>query len=140
MCHLITVVFVALECALVSLVFWCLLTNSWEDGEISPSARRRLFVEWLDSSIKEFYNEGGQEQVTKAFQRCGMLNAIDGSEDDLIKVPGVPDYDINDSDYSDDDSDNDSDDGSDNDSDDDSDDDIDDSESASGTEEESSWC
>lgn len=67
-----------------------------------------------------------------------MLNAIDGSEDDLIKVPGVPDYDINDSDYSDDDSDNDSDDGSDNDSDDDSDDDIDDSESASGTEEESS--
>ena len=36
----------------------------------------------------------GQEQVTKAFKRCGMYNAHDGSEDSEIHVQGIENYDI----------------------------------------------
>jgi len=32
--------------------------------------------------------------ITNAFVRCGMLNAVDGTEDHLIKVQSVPEYTI----------------------------------------------
>ena len=53
---------------------------------------------WLSESVKEFYEQGGQEKVTATFQRCGMLNTIDGSEDHLIRVPGIENYEIGESD------------------------------------------
>ncbi len=37
-------------------------------------------VGWLDSAWKDFYAKDGTARVKKAFQRCGMLNALDGSE------------------------------------------------------------
>ena len=43
--------------------------------------------------------------VKRAFQHRGMLNAADGSEDHLIKVEGVADYDMGVSDVEDDESD-----------------------------------
>lgn len=36
-------------------------------------------------------------QISKAFTDCGMLNAIDGSEDHLIRVPGIENYEIGES-------------------------------------------
>ena len=44
-------------------------------------------MKWLSESWKEVQAET-QPQITKAFQRYGMLNAVDGSEDHLIKVEG----------------------------------------------------
>ena len=70
----------------------------WLEGTITASERRVLDACWLSESVKDFYAEGGQEKVTAAFQRCGMLNAIDGSEDHLIRVPGIENYDIGESD------------------------------------------
>ncbi len=49
-------------------------------------------VGWLDSAWKDFYAKDGTARVKKAFQRCGMLNALDGSEDHLITVEGCPTY------------------------------------------------
>ena len=34
------------------------------------------------------YIDSRQEMITRAFQACGMLNAVDGSEDHLISVEG----------------------------------------------------
>ena len=62
--------------------------DKWtEQGALSAADRRELFVKWLSESWKEVQAEK-QPQITKAFQRCGMLNAVDGSEDSLIKVQG----------------------------------------------------
>ena len=51
-----------------------------------------MFARWLSESWKEFFAEGGQNLVKKAFQRCGMLNAVDGSENNLVKVQGIENY------------------------------------------------
>jgi hypothetical protein len=60
----------------------------WDkDGLLSASDRRMLFVQWLSESWEKMKNQR-QGEVTNAFQRCGMLNSIDGSEDHLIKVQG----------------------------------------------------
>ena len=49
-------------------------------------------VMWLDKAWKGFYANGGARRAKAAFQRCGMLNAMDGSEDHMIKVEGCPAY------------------------------------------------
>ncbi len=59
---------------------------------MSTKERRALMVGWLDSAWKDFYAKDGTARVKKAFQRCGMLNALDGSEDHLITVEGCPTY------------------------------------------------
>ena len=71
--------------------------DRWVDGDVSASELRVLLVRWLAESWKEFFASGGQEQVNKAFKRCGMLNAIDGSEDSEIRVQGVENYKIGES-------------------------------------------
>lgn len=43
-------------------------------------------MKWLSESWADICAR--PEVITRAFQRCGMLNAVDGSEDDLIRVPG----------------------------------------------------
>ncbi len=41
---------------------------------------------WLDSAWKDCYAKDGTTRVKKAFQRCGMLNALDCSEDHIITI------------------------------------------------------
>lgn len=50
------------------------------DATIKASERRVLIETWLDEAWIEFFDEGDQTQVTKAFKRCGIYNAIDRSE------------------------------------------------------------
>ena len=76
--------------------------KSWEDGLIPPDEFRRLLVQWTQETWAVFHADGGQKQVLDTFQRCGLLNACDGSEDKLIKVPGVVDYSIDEPDNDDD--------------------------------------
>jgi len=68
--------------------------DDWCDDKIKAGERRILQAKWLKEAWDEFFADGGQEQVTKAFKRCGMLNAIDGSEDSEIHVQGIDNYDI----------------------------------------------
>ncbi len=44
--------------------------------------------------VGRVFADGVQKQVRDAFLQCGMTNKLDGSEDNLIRVPGVDDYDI----------------------------------------------
>jgi len=71
--------------------------DDWVDGKIKAGERRVLMGKWLDEAWIEFFKNGGQAQVTKAFKRCGMYNAIDGSEDSEIRVQGIANYEIGDS-------------------------------------------
>ena len=38
--------------------------------------------------MEDVFQADGQAQVLNSFQRCGVVNACDGSEDDLIKIQG----------------------------------------------------
>ena len=60
--------------------------NMWKNGKVSASERRILYTKWLGESWEDF-TQNHQDQITKAFKRCGMFNAIDGSENHLIKIP-----------------------------------------------------
>ena len=65
----------------------------WSEGKVSASERRVKFTLWL-GDVWDDISENYQETITKAFQRCGMLNAKDGSENQLIKIPRVENYSI----------------------------------------------
>ena len=39
--------------------------------------------------MTEFYSDNGQKQVRRAFEKCGLAGAYDGSEDHLISIDGV---------------------------------------------------
>lgn len=64
-----------------------------DDLEENPDKRaktdsRSAFLKcWTSKSWKKVQAEK-QAQITSVFQRCGMLNAVDGSEDALIEVEG----------------------------------------------------
>ena len=47
--------------------------------------RRILMTKWLGQSWEE-YAKNHQAAITNAFKRCGMYNALDGSESHLIKI------------------------------------------------------
>ena len=66
--------------------------EEWDETGVSAAERRELYVKWLSESWKEFFENKGTDQVKLAFMRCGMLNAIDGSEDHEIKVGDLENY------------------------------------------------
>ena len=47
---------------------------------------------WLSQTWKEYFEGDGQSRVVKSFQRVGLLNAFDGSENNLVKVQSVENY------------------------------------------------
>ena len=62
-----------------------------ENGQVSASEHRILFTHWLAAAWKD-YTSNCQAEITKAFKRCGQFNDMDGRENHLVKVQGVPDY------------------------------------------------
>ena len=71
--------------------------NAWKNGKVSASERRILFTHWLAKAWKEYTTEC-QDQITKAFKRCGQYNDMQGRENHLVKVQGVPNYEVPDKD------------------------------------------
>ena len=57
----------------------------------SKTERRILATKWLGEAWEE-YTTNHQDEITLAFKKCGMYNALDGSENYLIKVKGAKDY------------------------------------------------
>ena len=51
-----------------------------------------LIAKWLSEAWTEYFEHDGQATVVDAFQRVGLMNAYDGSEDHLVKVQGVENY------------------------------------------------
>lgn len=62
--------------------------SAWVDGTVTPAMRRRLYCEWLVAAMSEFYCDNGQQQVRRAFEKCGLAGAYDGSDDDKISIDG----------------------------------------------------
>jgi len=58
---------------------------AWKNGKITAGERRILMTKWLGQSWEE-YVKNHQATITNAFKRCGMYNALDGSESHLIKI------------------------------------------------------
>jgi len=65
------------------------------DGlHMSASNRRQLYAKWLDDAFTSFYGwnaktgKSGHKVVREAFERCGMANALDGTDDKKIKISG----------------------------------------------------
>ncbi len=65
--------------------------EQWKNGKVSASERRILATKWLGDAWEEYTSEH-QDEITLAFKKCGMYNALDGSENHLIKVKGAPDF------------------------------------------------
>ena len=59
----------------------------WEDNTLTASDRRILLANWYYKACKKAL-EG--EAKMKCFQHAGALLTADGSDDDLIKLEGVP--------------------------------------------------
>jgi len=64
----------------------------WVNGEGTIGEIRILLAQWLAEAWAEFLKDGGESQISRAFQHCGMLNAYDGSDDRLVKVTGCENY------------------------------------------------
>ena len=60
----------------------------WVNDKVTPKERRHLYCEWLVAAMTEFYGNEGQKQVLRAFEKCGLAGAYDGSEDHLIAIDG----------------------------------------------------
>ena len=67
--------------------------NAWQNGKVSAGERRILFTKWLGEAWED-YTENHADEIFNAFQRCGMCNAIDGSENHRVKVPRVENYQV----------------------------------------------
>ena len=59
----------------------------WEDNTLTAPDRRILLANWYYKACKKAL-EG--EAKMKYFQHAGALLTADGSDDDLIKLEGVP--------------------------------------------------
>jgi hypothetical protein len=57
----------------------------WDEGEVSMSDKRVWMTKFLGEAWDSMQADHGS--ILKAFQACGALNNIDGSEDCLIKWP-----------------------------------------------------
>ena len=66
--------------------------DDWCDGKISASEFRMLVAKWLDESWKEYFEGDGQARVVDTFKKVGLMNAFDGTEDNLVKVQGCENY------------------------------------------------
>ena len=64
--------------------------EEWKNGKVTAGERRILMTKWLGNAWDEMKTQ--QKMITDAFKRCGMYNALDGSERHLIKIRKFKEY------------------------------------------------
>ena len=62
------------------------------NGKFTASERRVLLTRWIDDSWEEI--SSNTEMIVRAFKKCGVSVAADGSEDADIHIEGLDDYTI----------------------------------------------
>ena len=65
--------------------------QKWEDGKITASEKRILITKWVGEAWEIIF-KSGKYDPDKFFEHTGCLLTLDGSEDHLIKIQGLPDY------------------------------------------------
>lgn len=49
-------------------------------------------AKWLGEAWSEYTTGVGPQRIADTFKRVGLMNAFDGSENNLVKVQGVENY------------------------------------------------
>ena len=70
--------------------------DTYFKGDISASARRILFTQWVGQAWEEV--SADKEMIIRRFKKCGIALAIDGSEDEEINIQGIDGYNVEDDD------------------------------------------
>ena len=67
--------------------------EQWENGTVSAADKRILITKWLANAWEEIFTNP-RYNPRAYFERTGCLLTIDCSEDALVKLKGVPDYQV----------------------------------------------
>ena len=67
--------------------------DSWVPGKLSASERRILMTKWIGSAWETFC-KNHEDTIKASFVECGIAVAIDGTEDALIHVRGLDNYEV----------------------------------------------
>ena len=65
--------------------------EQWENGTITASQKRILITKWVGNAWDITFKSGKYEP-DKFFEHTGCLLTLDGSEDDKVKIQGLPNY------------------------------------------------
>ena len=64
-----------------------LLQNEHLHGKFTAGERRGVFTKWIGEAWAEMSSK--QEMIERAFRKCGISVAVDGSENDEIHIEGL---------------------------------------------------
>jgi len=62
----------------------------WTEGKFTASERRIIMTKWVGDAWAAVSKD--REAIMRGFTKAGIAVAIDGSEDDLINIKGLPNY------------------------------------------------
>ena len=62
----------------------------YADGKVLISERRILTTEWVANAWSSICNN--PDVIKRGFKKCGYNLSLDGSENDLINIEGLPEY------------------------------------------------
>ena len=60
------------------------------EGKLSASERRLLTTKWVVESWEKIKHD--KEMIKHSFLKCGLSNALDGSEDHEVNIKGIDGY------------------------------------------------
>ena len=64
--------------------------QSYVQGKFDASSRRILFTRWVGQAWEEV--SADREMVKRSFRKCGIVVAVDGSEDSKINISELEEY------------------------------------------------
>ena len=59
-------------------------------GDIKVAERRILLTQWVANAWSHVCSKKGM--IQQSYKKCGLNNALDGSENGLVNIEGLPDY------------------------------------------------
>ena len=59
-------------------------------GDIKVAERRILLTQWVANAWSHVCSK--KEMIQRSFKKCGLNNALDGSENGLVNIEGLPEY------------------------------------------------
>ena len=65
--------------------------DQWKNGEVTASERRIVMTKLLAEAWED-YTSNHQDEIMKAFKHCGIYNALDGSENHLVRLRKMKGY------------------------------------------------
>ena len=67
--------------------------DDYVHSRINGSQRRVLFTKWVGKAWEKITSDN-KDSVIRTFRKCGISVAIDGSEDDEIRIRGLDEYQV----------------------------------------------